>query len=87
MTTAIIRCSCVIMAALLLQGCVAGAVVGAGAAVVGGAAKVTGAVVGAGIDAAHTSDEELREKREREQREAEREARRCERRQQQGKAC
>ena len=70
-----------------LSGCVAGAVVGAGAAVVGGAAKVTGAVVGAGIDAVHTSDEEERAKRERAEREYEREQRRCERRQRQGKAC
>lgn len=66
--------------AFMLQACVAGAVVGAGAAVVGGAAKVTGAVVGAGIDAAHTSDEELREKREKEEK-------RCERRQRRGQEC
>lgn len=68
------------LTAPLLSGCVVGAVVGTGAAVVGGAAKVTGAVVGAGIDAAHTSDEELREKREKEER-------RCERRQRKGKDC
>lgn len=70
----------IMFSSLMLQGCVAGAVVGAGAAVVGGAAKVTGAVVGAGIDAAHTSDEELREKREKEQK-------RCERRQRRGQEC
>ena len=46
--------------ALMLQGCVVGAVVGAGAAVVGGTAKATGAVVGAGFDAVTTSDEETR---------------------------
>lgn len=69
-----------IFTGLVLQGCVAGAVVGAGAAVVGGAAKVTGAVVGAGIDAVHTSDEELREKREKEER-------RCERLQRRGQSC
>ena len=45
---------------LMLQGCVVGAVVGAGAAVVGGTAKATGAVVGAGFDAVTTSDEETR---------------------------
>ena len=54
---------------------------------VGGAAKATGAVVGAGIDAVTTSDEEERAKRERAQREHEREQRRCERRQRQGKSC
>jgi len=70
----------VIVGSLILQACVAGAVVGAGAAVVGGAAKVTGAAIGAGIDAAHTSDEELREKREKEER-------RCERRQRRGQSC
>jgi hypothetical protein len=46
--------------ALMLQGCVAGAVVGGTAAVVGGAAKAGGAVVGAGFDAVTTSDEETR---------------------------
>ncbi|MDZ4054815.1 MAG: hypothetical protein U1E24_16355, partial [Phenylobacterium sp.] len=45
-------------AALLLQGCVVGAVVGGTAAVVGGTAKATGAVVGAGFDAVTNSDEE-----------------------------
>lgn len=74
-------------AGLLLQGCVVGAAVGAGAAVVGGAAKVTGAVVGAGVDAVTTSDEETRAKREREQRDYEREQRRCEQRQRQGRDC
>ena len=73
--------------ALLLQGCLVGAVVGTGAAVVGGAAKATGAVVGAGVDAVTTSDEETRAKREREQRAHEREQRRCEQRQRQGRDC
>lgn len=73
--------------ALLLQGCLVGAVVGTGAAVVGGAAKVTGAVVGAGVDAVTTSDEETRARREREQRDYEREQRRCEQRQRQGRSC
>ena len=44
-------------------------------------------VVGAGVDAVTTSDEESRARREREQRQWEREQRRCERRQQQGKTC
>lgn len=74
-------------AGLMLQGCVVGAAVGAGAAVVGGAAKVTGAVVGAGVDSVTTSDEETRAKREREQRDYEREQRRCEQRQRQGRDC
>jgi carbonic anhydrase/acetyltransferase-like protein (isoleucine patch superfamily) len=73
--------------AVLLQGCVVGSVVGAGAAVVGGTAKVTGAVVGAGFDAVTTSDEETRARREREQRDWEREQRRCEQRERQGKRC
>lgn len=73
--------------ALMLQGCVVGAVVGAGAAVVGGTAKATGAVVGAGVDAVTTSDEETKARREREQRAHEREQRRCEERQRQGRAC
>ena len=68
------------LTAPLLSGCVVGAVVGAGAAIVGGTAKATGAVVGAGFDAVTTSDEELRAKRLKEER-------RCERRQRQGKAC
>lgn len=72
---------------LMLQGCLVGAVVGTGAAVVGGAAKVTGAVVGAGVDAVTTSDEETRAKREREQREWEREQRRCEQRRASGRDC
>ena len=73
--------------ALMLQGCLVGAVVGTGAAVVGGAAKATGAVVGAGVDAVTTSDEETKAKREREQRAHEREQRRCEQRQRQGRPC
>ncbi|MET4683165.1 hypothetical protein [Brevundimonas faecalis] len=77
----------VLSGSLMLQGCVVGAAVGAGAAVVGGTAKATGAVIGAGVDAVTTSDEETRAKREREQREYEREQRRCERLQRQGKAC
>lgn len=75
------------LSCVILSGCVAGAVVGAGAAVVGGTAKATGAVIGAGVDAVTTSDEEERAKRERAQREHEREQRRCERRQRQGKDC
>lgn len=66
--------------ALMLQGCLVGAVVGTGAAVVGGAARAGGAVVGAGVDAVTTSDEETRLKREREQR-------RCERRRARGRDC
>lgn len=77
----------VVGGALLLQGCLVGAVVGTGAAVVGGAAKATGAVVGAGVDAVTTSDEETKAKREREQRAHEREQRRCEQRQRQGRTC
>ena len=73
--------------AVMLQGCLVGAVVGTGAAVVGGAAKATGAVVGAGVDAVTTSDEETKARREREQRAYEREQRRCEQRQRQGRAC
>ncbi|RZJ18848.1 MAG: hypothetical protein EON91_03565 [Brevundimonas sp.] len=73
--------------AMMLQGCLVGAAVGAGAAVVGGTAKATGAVIGAGVDAVTTSDEETRARREREQRDYEREQRRCEQRQRQGKAC
>lgn len=73
--------------ALMLQGCLVGAAVGTGAAVVGGTAKATGAVIGAGVDAVTTSDEETRAKREREQRQWEREQRRCEERQRQGRAC
>ena len=71
--------------ALMLQGCLVGAVVGTAGAVVGGAAQVTGAVVGAGFDAVTTSDEETKAKREREQRDRERERRRCEQRQ--GRDC
>lgn len=77
----------VIGGAVLLQGCLVGAAVGAGAAVVGGAAKVTGAVAGAGIDAVTTSDEETRAREAREQRAHEREMRRCEQRQRRGKDC
>jgi carbonic anhydrase/acetyltransferase-like protein (isoleucine patch superfamily) len=77
----------IIGGSLMLQGCLVGAAVGAGAAVIGGTAKATGAVIGAGVDAVTTSDEETRAKREREQREWERDQRRCERRQQQGKSC
>ena len=77
----------VMSGAILLQGCVVGTVVGAGAAVVGGTVKATGAVVGAGFDAVTTSDEETRARREREQREYEREQRRCQQRQQRGQNC
>ena len=73
--------------ALLLQGCLVGAVVGTAGAVVGGTAKATGAVIGAGVDAVTTSDEETRARREREQREWEREQRRCEQRRRQGRDC
>ena len=74
------RLIAITVCSLMLSGCVAGAVVGAGAAVIGGTAKVTGAVVGAGIDAVHTSDEELRERREKEEK-------RCERLRRRGKDC
>ncbi|HST93034.1 MAG TPA: hypothetical protein VLJ13_12645, partial [Brevundimonas sp.] len=73
--------------ALMLQGCLVGAVVGTAGAIVGGAAQATGAVVGAGVDAVTTSDEETKARREREQREYEREQRRCEQRQRQGRDC
>lgn len=76
----LIRLSVATLCAMGLSGCVVGTVVGAGAAVVGGAAKATGAVVGAGVDAVTTSDEELRAKREKEER-------RCERRQRRGLEC
>ncbi|MGO4408835.1 MULTISPECIES: hypothetical protein [unclassified Brevundimonas] len=72
---------------LMLQGCLVGAVVGTGAAVVGGTVKATGAVLGAGVDAVTTSDEETRARREREQRDWQREQRRCEQKQRQGKNC
>lgn len=72
---------------LMLQGCVVGAVVGAGAAVVGGTARAGGAIVGAGVDAVTTSDEETRLKREREARAREREQRRCEQRRAAGRDC
>ena len=65
----------VIGGSLMLQGCLVGAVVG------------TGAVVGAGVDAVTTSDEETKARREREQRDYEREQRRCEQRQRQGRDC
>lgn len=77
----------VLAAGALLQGCLVGAVAGAGVAVVGGTAKVVGGVAGAGIDAVTTSDEETRARREREQRAHDREQRRCEQRQRQGKNC
>ena len=77
----------VLAGALMLQGCLVGAVVGTAGAVVGGAAQVTGAVVGAGFDAVTTSDEETRERREREQRAHEREQRRCEQMRSQGRNC
>ena len=73
--------------ALMLQGCLVGAVVGTAGAIVGGAAQATGAVVGAGVDAVTTSDEESKARREREQRASDREQRRCEQRQRQGRAC
>ncbi len=73
--------------ALLLQGCLVGAVVGTAGAIVGGAAQATGAVVGAGVDAVTTSDQESKARREREQRAYEREQRRCEQRQRQGRDC
>ena len=73
--------------ALMLQGCIVGTVVGAGAAVVGGAAKATGSVIGAGVDAVTTSDEETKAKAEREQRDWERQQQRCEERRRQGRDC
>ncbi|MBJ7483375.1 hypothetical protein [Brevundimonas sp.] len=73
--------------ALMLQGCVVGAVVGTAGAVVGTGAKVVGGVAGAGIDAVTTSDEETRARRERQQRDWEREQRRCRQREAQGKRC
>ena len=73
--------------AMMLQGCLVGAVVGTGAAVVGTGVKATGAVVGAGIDAVTTSDAETKARAEREQREWEREQRRCEERQRQDRRC
>lgn len=85
--TRIASLSVLIACALMLQGCLVGAVVGTGAAVVGGAARAGGAVVGAGVDAFTTSDEETKLKREREQRRFEREQRRCEQRQRQGRDC
>ncbi|GAA0654563.1 hypothetical protein [Brevundimonas lenta] len=79
--------SAVLAGALMLQGCIVGAVVGTTGAVIGGTAKVTGAVLGAGVDAVTTSDEETKLKREREQREYEREQRRCEQRRERGQSC
>jgi carbonic anhydrase/acetyltransferase-like protein (isoleucine patch superfamily) len=73
--------------AMMLQGCLVGAVVGTAGAVVGGTAKAAGSVVGAGVDAVTTSDAETRARAEREQRDYEREQRRCEQRQRQGKRC
>ena len=79
--------SVVLAGALMLQGCLVGAVVGTAGAVVGGAAKVTGAVVGAGVDSVTTSDEETRARRQREQRDYEREQRRCEQRRASNQRC
>ena len=59
----------VVGVSLMLQGC------------------LVGAVVGAGVDAVTTSDEETKARREREQRQHEREQRRCEQRQRQGRDC
>ncbi|WP_029087101.1 hypothetical protein [Brevundimonas aveniformis] len=65
--------SALMVGALGLQGCLAGAVVGTAGAVVGAAAGAAGAVVGAGVDAVTTSDaEEYRQMR----RECERRVRR-----------
>lgn len=77
----------ILAGALMLQGCVVGAVVGTAGAVVGGTAKAAGAIVGAGVDAVTTSDAETRARAERQQRDYEREQRRCEQRQRQGKRC
>jgi len=77
----------VLAGALMLQGCVVGAVVGAGASVVGTGVKITGGVVGAGVDAVTTSDEETRARREREQRDWERQQRRCRQREALGQRC
>lgn len=73
--------------ALMLQGCLVGAVVGTAGAIVGGTARATGAVVGAGVDAVTTSDEETRARREREQRDHDRQQRRCEQMRSQGRTC
>lgn len=48
----------VLLAPLLLGGCLAGAVVGATGAVVGAAVRTTGAVVGAGVDAVTPGDDD-----------------------------
>ena len=65
--------SALMVGALGLQGCLAGAVVGTAGAVVGAAAGAAGVVVGAGVDAVTTSDaEEYRQMR----RECERRVRR-----------
>ncbi len=77
----------ILASALMLQGCLVGAVVGTAGAVVGGTAKAAGSVVGAGVDAVTTSDAETKARAEREQRDYEREQRRCEERQRQGKRC
>ncbi|WP_269513961.1 hypothetical protein [Brevundimonas subvibrioides] len=82
-----IALSIVLAGAMMLQGCLVGAVVGTAGAVVGGAAKVTGAVVGAGVDSVTTSDEETRARRAGEQRDYEREQRRCEQRRANGQRC
>jgi carbonic anhydrase/acetyltransferase-like protein (isoleucine patch superfamily) len=86
-TSRLISLAAVLGTSLMLQGCLVGAVVGTGAAVVGGTVKATGAVLGAGVDAVTTSDEETRLKREREQRDYEREQRRCEQRRASGRDC
>ena len=77
----------VLVGALMLQGCLVGAVVGTAGAIVGGTARATGAVVGAGVDAVTTSDEETRARREREQRDYDRRQRRCEQMRSQGRNC
>ncbi len=90
MTTSIRRATAlaaVLAGAIMLQGCLVGAVVGTAGAVVGGTAKAAGSVVGAGVDAVTTSDAETRARAERQQRDYEREQRRCEQRQRQGKRC
>ena len=77
----------VLCGAAMLQGCLVGAVAGAGAAVVGTGAKVVGGVAGAGIDAVTTSDEETRARRVREERRMAREQRRCDQLRANGRNC
>ena len=77
----------VLSGALMLQGCVVGAVVGTAGAVVGTGAKVVGGVAGAGIDAVTTSDEETRARRVREERQMAREQRRCDQLRARGRNC